>query len=524
MKKRRIKHFKSNKSLTAAGVALLATGLAVGNVNSVKADTTDDSSKQAVAQTTTAENLAVAKSTVENTTGEAEKKSADTAVSENKTNTTAATATTTTTAANEDKTATSTNTTTAAPATKTASKAVQATAQKAVTATAQPTKNDFKTTSGVTNYYDANGQVVKHQFIKANGKQYYADATGKIAKSTSKTLNGIKVSFDKDGAVENGMDHAQLLRDQTEFLTAVKLKNGVKYDWTESKNGYQESAVHEMAQLLAQGDVKEDKQVIASLMEKNSSMQGKVLATLKTDVSANNETAAQFVSDLIRQLGTTSAAGSVVGAGYYNGTLAGLIYKVEAVTQPAQASSTLTPSVTKVYGQDKVSVKNGLKDGQAFTADESKKLLSTISSSLLSGPAGTEISQDVLTAIEAGIGGDDTAYVDTTDYTDEAGKTYHYAYWLEGADSAAKLANFLALNKGVKYGEAIKDNFTATLTEGAGNNNEAVDETPTSKKTADEITAAYQNGTETGLKYESVKVEKIPGMTDDMARGVDVST
>ena len=502
MKKRRIKHFKSNKSLTAAGVALLATGLAVGNVNSVKADTTTDKEEQtAVVQDQQAEKLAAAKSTVENTTAEAENKSADTAVSENKTATTAATTTTTTTAVNGDKTATAATTTNTAaksaataPATKTASKSVQATkvtAQKAVTATAQPTKNAFKTTSGVTNYYDANGQVVKHQFIKVNGKQYYADATGKIAKSTSKTLNGIKVSFDKDGAVENGMDHAQLLRDQTEFLTAVKLKNGVKYDWTESKNGYQESAVHEMAQLLAQGDVKEDKQVIASLMEKNSSMQGKVLATLKTDVSANNETAAQFVSDLIRQLGTTNAAGSVVGAGYYNGTLAGLIYKVGAVTQPAQASSTLTPSVTKVYGQDKVSVKNGLKDGQAFTADESKKLLSTISSSLLSGPAGTEISQDVLTAIEAGIGGDDTAYVGTTDYSDEAGKTYHYAYWLEGADSAAKLANFLALNKGVKYGEAIKANFTATLTEGAGNNNEAVDETPTSKKTADEITAAY---------------------------------
>lgn len=414
MKKRRIKHFKSNKSLTAAGVALLATGLAVGNVNSVKADTTTDKEEQtAVVQDQQAEKLAAAKSTVENTTAEAENKSADTA--------TTAVTTTTTTVVNEDKSATAANPTntaaataaksaTTAPATKTASKAVQATkvtAQKAVTATVQPTKNAFKTTSGVTNYYDANGQVVKHQFIKVNGKQYYADATGKIAKSTSKTLNGIKVSFDKDGAVENGMDHAQLLRDQTEFLTAVKLKNGVKYDWTESKNGYQESAVHEMAQLLAQGDVKEDKQVIASLMEKNSSMQGKVLATLKTDVSANNETAAQFVSDLIRQLGTTNAAGSVVGAGYYNGTLAGLIYKVEAVTQPAQASSTLTPSVTKVYGQDKVIVKNGLKDGQAFTADESKKLLSTISSSLLSGPAGTEISQDVLTAIEAGIGGDD---------------------------------------------------------------------------------------------------------------------
>ncbi|WP_244661447.1 glycosyl hydrolase 53 family protein, partial [Lactobacillus nasalidis] len=420
---------------------------------------------------------------------------------------------------------------TAAAKTASASKAVKATkapalqsAQKAVTATAQPTKNAFKTTNGQTYYYDANGQVVKNQFVTVNGKQYYAEATGKIAKNTSKTLNGIKVSLDNTGAVKDGLDHAQLLRDQTEFLTAVKLNKGVKYDWTESKNGYQESAVHEMAQLLAQGSVKEDSSVIASLMEKNSSMQGKVLASLKADVSKNNETAAQFVKDLVSKLGSADAAGSIVGAGYYNGTLAGLIYKVESVTQPAQASSTLAPSVTKVYGQDKVSVKDGLKDGQAFTADESKQLLANISSSLLTGPAGTEISQDVLQAIEAGIGGDDTAYVGTSNYTDAAGKTYHYAYWLEGTDSASKLANFLALNKGVKYGESIKANFTATLTEGSGNNSDAVNETPTSKKTADEITAAYQNGTETGLKYESVKVEKIPGMSDDMARGVDVST
>lgn len=49
----------------------------------------------------------------------------------------------------------------------------------------------------------------------------------------------------------------------------------------------------------------------------------------------------------------------------------------------------------------------------------------------------------------------------------------------------------------------------------------ATDETPTSKKTSDEITAAFQTGDETGLKYESVKVEKIAGMTKDIIRGVD---
>lgn len=525
--KKRIKHFKSNKSLTAAGLALLATGLAVGNANAVKADATAASdSQKAVAvqdeqpadskQAADKANAAVAAKT--NTPAKAAAAA-----------TTTATATTTTTATNATAANAAAKATDTAAKASVATKAVKAakapalqTAQKAVAA--QPTKNAFKTTSGLTYYYDENGNVVKNRFVTVNGQQYYADSTGKIAKNTIKTVNGIKVSFAKNGSVNNGVDHAQLLRDQTEFLTAVKLKKRAKYDWTESKNGYQEAAVHEMAQLLAQGDVKEDGAVISSLMEKNNSMPGKVLASLTANVAKNNETAAQFAKDLVAKLGTTDAAGSIIGAGYYNGTLAGLIYKVEAVVQPKQAASSLTPSVTKVYGQDKVSVKNGLKDGQAFTADESKQLLARISPALLAGPAGTEISQEVLTAIEAGIGGDDSVYVGTTDYSDAAGKTYHYAYWLEGTDSAGKLADFLALNKGVKYGEAIKANFTATLTEGAGNQDDAVNETPSSKKSADEITAAYQNGTETGLKYESVKVEKIPGMTDDMARGVDVST
>ncbi|WP_225352275.1 glycosyl hydrolase 53 family protein [Limosilactobacillus equigenerosi] len=44
------------------------------------------------------------------------------------------------------------------------------------------------------------------------------------------------------------------------------------------------------------------------------------------------------------------------------------------------------------------------------------------------------------------------------------------------------------------------------------------------KKTADQVELAYKTGGETGLRYESVKVEPIKGMTDDMVRGVDISS
>lgn len=151
--------------------------------------------------------------------------------------------------------------------------------------TTQAKKSTFVTEKGKTSYYDANGQVVKSKYFSANGKNYYADSTGAIAKNTVKKVNGITTRFGKDGAENDGLDHSQLLRDQIEFQTATKLKGKVKYDWTESKDKFQESAAHEMAQLLAQKSVNNDDKVISSLMEKNSSMPGKVLASVVMDVS-----------------------------------------------------------------------------------------------------------------------------------------------------------------------------------------------------------------------------------------------
>ena len=536
MKKRQIKHFKSKK-IVAAILALLATATGLAYANPAKADVTDSqASDQQTANTQAAQ--AEQKQAVQSTDTQATQTAADTTntatvATDSKTSAntadTAATANTAKTAATADAAKTTAATTTATTGTKTAANTVQTktsavTATKAATnttTTTTATKSDFKTTSGKTYYYDANGQVVKNQVFTVKGKQYYADANGQIAKSTTKKVNGITATFDNTGAISNNLDFGQLLRDQIEFSAASKLKKAVKYDWTETKNKYQESATHEMAQLLAQGDVKNDNDLIATLMENNSSMSGKVLASLTLNVGQSGATASQVAAALVSKLGNADATGSVIGAGYYNGIASALIYKVEEVKKAAEAVSKIDPSVSAVYS-DAGKVTNPVTT--KMSDEDAKTLTDGVSSALLKGKAGTAISQEVLQTIFAGLAGDQTAFEGSSLYYDANGKAYHYQYWLSGKDSAEKLANFLKANTGVKYGDALKAVYTATLIAGTGTNTDAVDETPTSKKTADEITAAYQTGSETGLKYESVKVEKIPGMTDDMIRGVDIST
>ncbi len=143
---------------------------------------------------------------------------------------------------------------------------------------------------------------------------------------------------------------------------------------------------------------------------------------------------------------------------------------------------------------------------------------------LLKGDKGTIISQEVLKAIFAAFAGNTSAVEGTKNYYN-GNDAYHYEFWLEGQSADDKLNNFLALNKDAKYGDQLKVNYTATLVFGqetGTNTNES--KVPASERTNEQLDLAYKTGTNTGLRYDSVKVEKIPGMTDDMIRGVDVSS
>lgn len=171
-----------------------------------------------------------------------------------------------------------------------------------------------------------------------------------------------------------------------------------------------------------------------------------------------------------------------------------------------------------------VDVDNGLTKGSVVNSADLGNALTNGTAELLKGDKGTIISQEVLKAIFAAFAGNTSAVEGTKNYYN-GNDAYHYEFWLEGQSADDKLNNFLALNKDAKYGDQLKVNYTATLVFGqetGTNTNES--KVPASERTNEQLDLAYKTGTNTGLRYDSVKVEKIPGMTDDMIRGVDVSS
>ena len=78
-------------------------------------------------------------------------------------------------------------------------------------------------------------------------------------------------------------------------------------------------------------------------------------------------------------------------------------------------------------------------------------------------------------------------------------------------------------NKGVKYGDPIKVDVSATLTWGKPAA-KPVSGVPTSQMTQDQINTAYATGSDTGASHEAVKVEKINNFNNSLAKGVDVGS
>ncbi len=301
----------------------------------------------------------------------------------------------------------------------------------------------------------------------------------------------------------------------------------VLYDWTNQDNNYQELAIHDIAQELAQGDVNNDAQVIAKKLKNNALLDGKVVSTAIFDLPKTMDYD-QIADNFINNIPNNSTVNnSIVGVGVANDKLAIVLFAPGTSTVTEQATSKLTAKISDVYKHAGVTVdvKNGLTKGVNVDSTDLGTALIQPSVMLLKGDKGTIISLDTLKTIFAALPGNTTALEGTKNYYN-GNDAYHYQFWLDGQSADDKLNNFLALNKNAKYGDQLKVNYTATLVYGSetGSNTENVDETPTSKKSADEVSLAYQNGTETGARYETVKVDPIPNMKQDTIRGVDVSS
>ena len=379
-------------------------------------------------------------------------------------------------------------------------------------------------------YYGADGAQVRNNFVFQNGKLYYFDNNGAPLQSQSKTINGITFNFDENGVATNFTAFRDGIAEQVARMIKQQNNGDVLFDWTNQTHNYKEYSVHEMAQLLAQGDADNNANLIQELLKKNSLFTGTVV---KSDVfDLDNTDYNTALSQFVTEVAGDKLDGDVLGVGLDPSQmkLALLLIKPEnesLATTTENAQSTIKATVEDVYKHSGVivDVNNGLQKNQTVDSSDTGDLTTGITT-LLTGPKGKEISQDVLEAIYASLPGNSSALIGIKNYKN-GNDNYHYEYWLEGQSANDKLNNFLSANKNVKYGDPIVVNYSATLTYGDAKTTSddiTTDKQPASEKSADQINLAYETGSETGLQYDKVKIEPVQGVTNDMIRGVDISS
>ena len=387
-----------------------------------------------------------------------------------------------------------------------------------------------------------NGQYYGPNYVRYQNRElidgqniFYFNQYGNLVRNQSHDVNGISVYFNADGVGQNAIiTNAAGLAQQV--ANAITTKNGsknIRYDWTNQDHNYEEFDVHDMANLLAGNNANNDSQIIEKLFKRNDLLDGTVVLSKVYDLS-KNANVDQLITDFINSLPTNNYNnydGAVVGTGYNRDKhqFAIILFQPEA-TANDQETSTIHSVVQDVYKASNVNVdvNNGLTNGQTIDPEDAKAILTTPGfTTLLTGKKGESISQEVLKTIFSGLPGNTNGLVGTKTYIkDGSNDSYHYVYWLEGQSADDKLQNFLNANKNAKYGDPLTVNYSATLTYGPGmhDNATAIDETPASKKSADKISLAYQQGTETGARFDTVRVQPIANMKQDTIRGVDISS
>ncbi|MBB1109749.1 glycosyl hydrolase 53 family protein, partial [Limosilactobacillus sp. pH52_RY] len=382
---------------------------------------------------------------------------------------------------------------------------------------------------GHTYYFGADGARYTDQFLTKDGHQYYFDKDGIMVTNQVRVINGKGYEFNGNGEATETSDMGQtrdtVAKEVAQALTNQGIK-GIKYDWRNTNNDYQELALHDIAQEVAQGDTNPDKNVIEKKLQANNLLSGKVLVVYSTDFT--NDDPQKITNTFMNSYDFTNADNSVLGVGadLNKNKLVIILFKSGEKAEQPQATSTISASISDTFKKAgvNVDVDNGLTKGSVVNSADLGNALTNGTAELLRGDKSTIISQEVLKAIFAAFAGNTSAVEGTKNYYN-GNDAYHYEFWLEGQSADDKLNNFLALNKDAKYGDQLKVNYTATLVFGQETGTKANEsKVPASERTDEQLDLAYKTGTDTGLRYDSVKVEKIPGMTDDMIRGVDVSS
>ncbi|MDG6764979.1 glycosyl hydrolase 53 family protein [Lactiplantibacillus plantarum] len=384
-------------------------------------------------------------------------------------------------------------------------------------------------------YYNSQGQM-QYSWQKINNDQYYFDpvngsmATGKVK------IAGTTFDFSNEGKLERLMAFRNLLAQQING----KLNQKLDVNWQNTQDNYLAFSLHDVAQLVAQGDLNATDQAVEQNLLENDNLTGTV-AVYTTDITgdtvqiAADNCTTDFMDWYQDQLKDTNwqslGVGGIIDLANKNSWVAAyVLYRPgqDTANQTSSVTSKTSYEITATYKNAGVTndVTEPLQAKQSVSSSD-LNLTTTIPEKLLQGNSNSEFSQTDLENIYQTLSGSSSAIEGNKTYYDSQGNPYHYEFWLAGQSATDKENNFVSINTGKKYGDQLLIQLTATLVWGkpvSSDSTTTATGVPTSSMTADQITAAYKNGTDTGLRYEGVTVKPIAGMTDDTIRGVDISS
>ena len=389
-------------------------------------------------------------------------------------------------------------------------------------------------------YYNNQGQM-QYGWQNINNNKYYFDDFDGSMYTGVHTINQVEYTFDNQGRLlsMNVQQYRELVAQ--DIATNIKAKTGstVDSDWNNQNDNYLAFTLHDVAQLVAKGQLSATNEAIQTNMKNNGLFEGKTLSIWMNYYNTSDMFKAEYdaVNDYMKDFAVKNSdlKDSVLGVG---STIDGNTVKVAVVlfklgntdVTETQATSKIVNKVSDVYSAPGVtsSAVAGLKSGDTLT--EKSGVSNFVTTETLTGKKGEKISQNDLKMIFNNLAGNTQGIEGQEVIKGQDGNNYHYVYWLNdkvNGNNVGKQEAFLEANKNAVYGGNIIVNYSATLTWGnpvKENTSNVGTGKPTSQMTADEITLAYKTGTDTGLRYEHVKVEPIKGMTDDMIRGVDVGS
>ncbi|OQQ85730.1 glycosyl hydrolase [Ligilactobacillus salivarius] len=389
-------------------------------------------------------------------------------------------------------------------------------------------------------YYNNQGQM-QYGWQNINNSKYYFDDFDGSMYTGVHTINQVEYTFDNQGRLlsMNVQQYRELVAQ--DIATNIKAKTGITVDsdWNNQNDNYLAFTLHDVAQLVAKGQLSATNEAIQTNMKNNGLFEGKTLSiwmnyyNTSDMFKAEHNAVNNYMKDFVVK--NSDLKDSVLGVG---STIDGNTVKVAVVlfklgntdVTETQATSKIVNKVSDVYSAPGVtsSAVAGLKSGDTLT--EKSGVSNSVTTETLTGKKGEKISQNDLKMIFNNLAGNTQGIEGQEVIKGQDGNNYHYVYWLNdkvNGNNVGKQEAFLEANKNAVYGGNIIVNYSATLTWGdpvKENTSNVSTGKPTSQMTADEIALAYKTGTDTGLRYEHVKVEPIKGMTDDMIRGVDVGS